>query len=118
MYQHLPEFIRRESKAYWFITTPQACAGIGLALLLAFSGLTLLAPLGFILGALVATKRQGIFIFERGRGLAQWLWLQLQEDVLEQGEFHRSSPRPGRGVIVVRGPGHTIAIRPGKGAGQ
>ena len=115
MYQHLPEFIRRESKAYWFITTPQACAGIGLALILAFSGLMILAPAGFILGALIATKRQGIFIFERGRGLAQWLWLQLQEDTLEPAELLRATTLPTRGVVVVRRPGQTIAIRPGKG---
>ena len=114
MYQHLPEFIRREPKAYWFISTPQAGAGIGLALLLAFSGLAVLAPAGFVLGALIATKRQGIYIYERALGLGRWLWLQLQEDTLEQAEFSHTTTAPTQEVVVVRRRGQTIAIRPGR----
>jgi hypothetical protein len=122
MYQQLPEFIRREPKAYWFLSTMQAGAGIALALLFSFSGLLILAPAGAIFGVLLFTKRDGIYIYEKIVEKARWLALKvLQSESLElnQAEIFRTTTPTTQGVVVVRKRhGPTIAIRPGPAGGK
>jgi len=122
MYQQLPEFIRREPKAYWFLSTMQAGAGIGLALLFAFSGLLILAPVGAIFGVLLFSKRDGIYVYEKIVEFFKWLILVVQENnVLDHAEIFRTttSVTGQQGVVVVRNrSGPTIAIRPGPAGGR
>ncbi|MGD9098874.1 MAG: hypothetical protein PVF45_00240 [Anaerolineae bacterium] len=114
MYPQLPEFVRRSPKAYWFITVPQAGAGIGGAMLFIFVGLPLLAPVGAILGIVAFTKRQGVFNYEKVLALARWLRLQTQEeDVADQADLYRATTPPVRSTMLLRHPGRpTVAIQP------
>lgn len=116
MYQHLPEFVRREPKAYWFITAVQAGAGIGLFVILAFADLMVLAPAGAVLGVVALTKRQGEYVYEKVLALGRWLMLQVQEqDVLDQADLFRTTTPPVQATVLLRRPdGPTIAVSPGE----
>ncbi len=116
MYQQLPEFVRREPKAYWFITAAQAGAGIGLFLIFAFADLMLLAPAGAVLGVVIFTKREGVYVYEKALALVRWLVLQVRDqDVLDQADLFRTTTPPVRATVLLRKPdGQTIAFRPGE----
>ncbi len=113
MYYQLPEFVRRQAKAYWFITTAQAGGGIAAFLFLASVNLMLLAPVGAILGIIVFTQRQGVYNYEKLLALVRWLWLQVQqEDVLDQAVLFRSTtPTSQRPIALRRQDGTTIAVQ-------
>jgi hypothetical protein len=117
MYQQLPECVRRESKAYWFITTAQAGGGIAAFLLLAFAGLVWLAPVGAVLGVIILTKRQGVYNYEKLLALVKWLMLKARErDVLDQAALFRTAAPAGRPPITVRRQdGTTIAVQTDRG---
>ncbi len=116
MYQQLPEFVRREAKAYWFITAAQAGAGIGLFVILAFADLIVLAPAGAVLGVVALTKRQGVHVYEKVLAQSRWLVLQVQEqDVLDQADLFRTTTPPVQATVLLRRPaGPTIAVSPGE----
>jgi hypothetical protein len=114
VYQQLPEFVRREAKAYWFLSAVQAGGAIAGAMIFAFTGLLLLAPVGAVAGVLVFSKRQGVYNYEKVLALGQWFLLQFREDVIDQAELFRTTTPQSKGVVVVRKPGSTIAIRPGE----
>ena len=120
MYQQLPEFVRRQTKAYWFITTSQAGGGIAAFLLLASVNLVWLAPVGAILGVITFTKRQGVYNYEKLRAAALWLWLKARDrDVLDQAALFRAAAPAGQRPITIRKQdGTTIAVRPDRGSGK
>ncbi len=117
LYQQLPEFVRRQAKAYWFITTAQAGGGIAAFLFLASVELVWLAPVGAVLGVIVFSKRQGVYNYEELRALAQWLWLKARErDALDQAALFRSAAPIGqRPITIRRQDGTTIAVQTRRG---
>ena len=117
MYQQLPEFVRRQAKAYWFITTAQAGGGIAAFLLLASVNLVWLAPVGAVLGVITFTRRQGVYNYEKLLALLQWLLLKARErDVLDQAALFRAAAPAGQRPITIRKQdGTTIAVQPERG---
>ncbi len=114
MYSQLPEFVRRQAKAYWFITTAQAGGGIAAFLFLFFIKLVWLAPVGAVLGVIVFSKRQGVYNYEKLLAGALWLWLQVrQEDTLEQADLYRAATPPVEDAVTLREPGGgaTVALQ-------
>jgi hypothetical protein len=117
MYQQLPEFVRRQAKAYWFITTAQAGGGIAAFLFLASVNLVWLAPAGAVLGVIVLTRRQGVYNYEKLLAGVLWLWLQVrQEDALDQAVLYRTATPLVEDSVAVRRPGGgpTVAVRPAR----
>jgi hypothetical protein len=113
MYQQLPEFVRREPKAYWFITTMQALGGVAGLLLPLLAQKLILAPVGAIGGVILFTKRHGLFIYEQLYMLGRWLRLFFTDQaIVDPRKLFRTTQSTAEGVMVVRQRGGpTVAIR-------